>query len=256
MIPATQKPLSDHLKDLRDRSGLSLDAVAEAGGYRGRSSVQRYFDDPSIETIAPAAARKLARALIGRGNPPITIQDLARLVFRDPGGDDVGLEAAARILQVPHSSRIESSSAVPVRSGMLPIMGAAHATSWMERQPLFDEPEDWLAIPFHSYQAQPGQYVLRIIGPSVNKTAPEGHYAICQKYGEANHNAPSGKFVHVERLRGDFVEWTIKKVRWEAGGMTLWPDSDHPDHQEPIDMGEPGVTVRIVGLVTGWYRPA
>lgn len=263
MATGTIRPVATALAALRERSGLSLEQVAKAAGYAGRSSVQRYFEDTTIEVLHPKVASKLAQAFIGKGSPPIQAADLIVLTHADadhiaalmpPEGPGA---IASTILRLPHHGNTTGQSGVlPVRSGMLPVMGAAHASNWMERSPSLDEPEDWIAVPNEHYRVKSGQYVLRIIGPSLNRVAPDGHYAICQKFGEGKHSPPNGKYVHVERSRGDFIEWTIKKVRSDGDETVLCPDSDHPDHQQPIDLGETDDKVRILGIVTGWYRPA
>lgn len=263
MATDTSKSVATALAALRERSGLSLEQVAKAAGYKGRSSVQRYFEDSTIETLHPKVASKLAQAFLGKGSPPIQAADLIVLTHADADHlrSIVFVEGvsgvASTLLRLPHhGSKANQSSALPVRSGMLPVMGSAHASSWMERSPSLDEPEDWIAVPNEHYRNKEGQYILRIIGPSLNRVAPDGHYAICQRYGNGKHTLPNGKYVHVERTRGDFIEWTIKRVRSEGDDVLLCPDSDHADHQQPIDYGEAEDSVRILGIVTGWYRPA
>jgi SOS-response transcriptional repressor LexA len=249
--------LATHLTKLKAHAGVSMSVIAKGAGYAGRSSIQRYFTDHTIDRLDPDVASKFAAVLVGKGTPPIGLEHLARLVTTNFDDAMQNIGAIAHLLKLHGSDLpLQASSVEPVRSGMLPVMGTAQASNWMERTPSLDEPETWLAIPFHSYQPQPGQYALRIVGPSLNLIAPEGHYAICQKYGEAPQKAPNGKYVHVERTRDDFVEWTVKRVKWDADGMILCPHSDHPDHQAPIHLGDPGHNVRIMGLVTGWYAPA
>lgn len=72
--------IGSKLMDLRERSGLSLEQIAIAANYRGRSSVQKFFSaayDP--ENLDPGVARRLARALVGHGFPPITDDDVFTL---------------------------------------------------------------------------------------------------------------------------------------------------------------------------------
>ena len=65
---------------LRARAGLSLDEVARAAGYRGRSSVQRFFSpDYDVDFLPMDVAHKLARAFIGTGEPQIRRQELLAL---------------------------------------------------------------------------------------------------------------------------------------------------------------------------------
>lgn len=66
------------LLKLKDRSGLSLDAIAERAGYAGRSSVQRYFDEAfDAEFLPPKIAVKIAKAFEGTAVGPEPILALA-----------------------------------------------------------------------------------------------------------------------------------------------------------------------------------
>lgn len=57
----------------------------------------------------------------------------------------------------------------------------------------------------------------------------------------------------------DTIEATLKQYRHDANGKPwLWPQSDHPDYQVPLDTDNPpdNVTgIEIVGIVIGDYRP-
>lgn len=66
------------LQELRHRSGLTLRAIAKKAGYKGASSIQRYFnpDEYDRDTIDPETIGKLAKALMGTGEPPITAKEL------------------------------------------------------------------------------------------------------------------------------------------------------------------------------------
>lgn len=72
--------VGDQLSALRDRSGLTLNEVATAASYRGRSSVQKFFapdyDPPFLDM---SVAKRLARAFVGRGRPEITESDIFEL---------------------------------------------------------------------------------------------------------------------------------------------------------------------------------
>lgn len=70
---------------LRERAGLSLEALAEAMGYRGASSIQRYADPAAYKKpfFDAALVGKLTRALKGRGSPPITTNEIWALAGPD-----------------------------------------------------------------------------------------------------------------------------------------------------------------------------
>lgn len=236
---------------------MTLDEIAEIAGYSGRSSIQRYFKDISSATVRPEIASKFAKALLGRGDPPITVVDMAKLIGLDVNlADAAAIKHASMLLNIGGATETHGLAflnAEPV--GGIAVIGAAHASFWMPSAPSIESPEGWLKVP-EWVSPPPGHYALRIVGESINRTAQEGHYAICKEYGDQQHEAPDGKFVHVERQRRGEVEWTIKRVRWTADGMGLWPDSTDKRWQQPIPLGDGDDIVLIRAIVIGWYKPA
>jgi hypothetical protein len=77
---AKDPTIGDKLLRLKTRSGLSLDRIAKAGGYKRRSSVQRYFESNYNPDFLPLdVARKLADALTGKGSPQIERDEILTL---------------------------------------------------------------------------------------------------------------------------------------------------------------------------------
>lgn len=78
------------LRTLIDRSGLKMGPVATAADYAGPSSIQRYLDEAGMEGryIRVDVAERFAKALAGRGVPPITREEVMELagIPRPPGG--------------------------------------------------------------------------------------------------------------------------------------------------------------------------
>lgn len=73
--------VTGHLNDLRNRAGLSIKNLAVAMGYKNASSIQRYLD-PSAYTggyLYRDLVSKIETALIGRGVPPITREEIWEL---------------------------------------------------------------------------------------------------------------------------------------------------------------------------------
>lgn len=65
---------------LKQRSGLSLRAIAAAAGYKGASSIQRYFSaDYDSEYLPPDVAERLAKAFVGKGRPAIMADEVTDL---------------------------------------------------------------------------------------------------------------------------------------------------------------------------------
>lgn len=70
--------VGEKLMALRERSKMSMDAVARAMKLSGRSSVQRLFVD-HLEELSPYDAIRLADAMEGKGDPPITREEILNL---------------------------------------------------------------------------------------------------------------------------------------------------------------------------------
>lgn len=64
---------------LRDRSGLSVRAFAQAAGYSHGSGVQRYLDASFDRRLPVEVAEKFCAALVGRGDPSITRDEVLAL---------------------------------------------------------------------------------------------------------------------------------------------------------------------------------
>lgn len=76
-----EKPsIGARLLALKDQSQLSLANIAKAGGFRGPSSIQRYFTaDYDPEYLPSKVAKKLSEALVGFGSPAIRHSDIDAL---------------------------------------------------------------------------------------------------------------------------------------------------------------------------------
>lgn len=68
---------------LRERAGVSLKEIADMGDYRGASSVQAYFNQDYTRPLSTSTAFRLSRALVGRGQPPISADDVRELTEPD-----------------------------------------------------------------------------------------------------------------------------------------------------------------------------
>jgi hypothetical protein len=74
------------LNELWKRSGYrSVTEIAKAGGWKGRSSIQRYFsaEEFKSEWLSLPVARQFVKAFKDRGKPPITEEEV--LALAGPG---------------------------------------------------------------------------------------------------------------------------------------------------------------------------
>lgn len=99
---------------------------------------------------------------------------------------------------------------------------------------------------------------LEVRGNSMNQEFKPGAVVVWVPVLEAR--APlDGDFVIVYSHCNDgMIEATVKQYREIEGKPWLWPKSDDPAHQAPIDPCNPAdnvVEVIVVGLVVGDYKP-
>jgi SOS-response transcriptional repressor LexA len=253
MTKSGEKPFGDRLRELRDRSGHTMKSMALALGYRGASSYQRFeAPDAKVENQPLSWVRKVARALHGHGEPPITVTDLAFLLEEPPDLDSaMGLASTYSALGLPVPEHIQARiGAIPAALQATPVVGSVQASFWMTRAPAMDVPIDH--IPVQVLNHDPDQlYALKVIGPSMNRYAPDGSHVVCLRYGGGPQRMQQGKIVHVQRERYGEFEWTLKQVRWHDGKAYLWPDSDDPAYQDPIalDGRNPDVNITLLGIV-------
>lgn len=77
---ASRETIGQKLIEMRSRSGMSLESVAQAGGWKGRSSVQRFFSaDYDPEWLPWEVAQGLLRAFDGKLPAPDYVKDLFAL---------------------------------------------------------------------------------------------------------------------------------------------------------------------------------
>lgn len=152
-------------------------------------------------------------------------------------------------MDFPSSGRVSSPLTLTVR-------GIVAAGVW--REVVATEEGNGLGevpvAPLSEY-ANRKQYALLVEGHSVNRRLKPGDYAICVEYEDMPGGYKDGDFLHVERHRAGLVEATIKRVRLTHDGVELWPDSDHPNHQEPIELGHTDEDTQVIvkGVVIGSF---
>ena len=90
------------IDNLRARAGLSMDDLAKAMGYAGQSSIQRYLSTQYELAYRPEIVERFRNALLGRGTPPITEEDLEALWVQ------AGADRIARTIENPRRTAMRS----------------------------------------------------------------------------------------------------------------------------------------------------
>lgn len=98
---------------------------------------------------------------------------------------------------------------------------------------------------------------LEVRGPSMNLEYREGSVVIWVDILDARPARHNDHVVVYAYRDDDAIEATVKELRVVDGKEWLWPRSNDPRHQSPIDPRNPGagvVRVEVRGVVIGDYR--
>ncbi len=245
--PERSEPVTETLRGLRERAGLSMAEMAKLLGYKGASSYQRYEDPETYnEGYLPARfVRRLIQVLPGRGSPPITANEITILL-----GDSIHLlEPPRNPLAPPESERI-------------PLIGEVQAGVWREASENQEDPSVFPHIAINPIRGVPSglQFAVTIRGESMNRVANDGDIAICASTKDGHIYAMANDVVLVQRFRDDesIYELTLKRYATEFDGTRiLIPESTDPRYQDPIELDEPGsvdVTVQVAAVVLAIVR--
>ena len=236
MSDTKQSEVSRQLVTLKDRSGLSIRAIARAMGYQNASSIQRYFSQDYSKPALPSDfVAKLIPVLVGKGEPQIVRDEVLAL-------------APVSITDLD-AANAPSRAAIP-----LEIKGQVAAGLWMESG-LFETDATKKAT-FSGDLRFPVecQYLLEINGESLNRIAQNGDFVLCLDYLGAGIEIRSGDLVVVERSRdgGHTIERTAKRIFRRNDQIELRPESNDPRFQEPVvfsEHDEESTEVRIIAKV-------
>lgn len=162
----------------------------------------------------------------------------------------------ARIARVP-AWKLSGDDPDPPSPTVVHVVGFVEAGVWQDAVE-WDQ-SDWRAIDVPIATRFRGKAkALEVRGRSMEALYPEGSIVIW--IGMMDFRPPRhGDKVIVYREHTDGrIEATVKEYREEAGQVWLWPRSFDPAHQAPVQMKQPGESirdVRICGIVVGSYRP-
>lgn len=137
------------------------------------------------------------------------------------------------------------------------VRGKVQAGTWSEaleweqnrRYPV------WVPIPGH-WKPLP-KYGLEVHGPSMNRRYPEGTILVCVGILDADIEPKEGQRYIVQRESAGEFEMTVKELKIDKDGRPwLWPDSDDPEHQNPLAAnGDDGDTIQILAIVITSVQP-
>lgn len=188
--------------------------------------------------VSPTKTRQAVAGWAKNTEPePETVRQLAVILNKDEGW------------LAPHLLR----QTVTVEG--LPVRGQVAAGVWHEISE--NQDPDVRRAPVAPDPRYPvgHQYVLEVVGNSVNKFAKDGSLITCVDCSVTDPRP--NDLVVVERSRGGLIETTVKRLKTVNGSRELWPESDDPAHQEKLALAHPKgeATVSIKAIVIWASNP-
>lgn len=161
-----------------------------------------------------------------------------------PRGDTVAKLAAAVGLteaQLRGLDQISSLSPLDVNAAKLSsvkVTGYVKAGIWQDVRE--GGPSDMEEVPSIGGYPASMQLAYIVDGESLNRIARNGDVLVCLDLISSGISIRDNDLVVVELKRhdGEFVDRSAKRVRRTRSGFELWPESDHPDFQEPLVLSE------------------
>lgn len=226
--------VTENVRRLRERAGLSMAEAAKRSGMKGASSYQRYEDDTKFTRnyLPTDIAEKLARAFVGRGSPPILHAEVMELT---------GVTVLASPNGVGNTRQVE-------------VVAVVEAGAWREAVELPQEEREYYPLPPLPGYERMTVFGLRVRGNSMNLVFPDGCIVYFVRVEELP--AAEGNYVVVAAQKGGLYETTLKELkRDDRGRVALFPRSTDPRHQAPIYPDKVGAdAVQIIGVAVGKFE--
>lgn len=134
------------------------------------------------------------------------------------------------------------------------VVGRVQAGLWLETYISDDEERETIPVARDPRFPEAEQYAVKVVGDSMDEETPDGSYAICVNFAESGLTQKPGMIVHVERIRPDQSEATLKAIDFEDGRFILRPKSRNPVYKPIYPDEMKGEQVLIRGVVLSFFK--
>jgi transcriptional regulator with XRE-family HTH domain len=176
------------------------------------------------------------------------------------------LFALARVLQCAPGYLLGESEDVgsppskrPVHTRLLEVRYRVEAGPWREVEDM-TESYGQHEVPVSLRYASFPQWLEEVVGDCLDKLILPGRLVHVVDAIELGYSPADGDIVVVERRRAGLRERTLKQVEITGRRIMLWPRSNNPKWQEPLDVSlvlreaSDDIEVEIVGLVVADFK--
>lgn len=162
----------------------------------------------------------------------------------------------ARVIGVP-SWELSGEKPEPSLPEQIWVMG--HVQAGLFREAIEWDRGDWYPVDVPvPPRFRSKSRALEVRGTSMNREYREGAVVVWVPMLDARPPKDGDHVIVYSYHKDGGVEATVKLFREQSGRRWLWPQSDDPEYQTPVDLDNPGEhvdRVEVVGLVVGDYRP-
>lgn len=222
-------------------------------------TMENTADSPLAQRITKRMERlHLNNSQLGRlsGTSETFVRDILRGKSKNPGPEKLAkvAEALGTTLEWLVKGEDGPIDRPPVEG--LEVLGDIQAGNWMDISLIDDGHREREVIPVARDPRFPkaAQYLLRVVGDSMNLKYPEYSYVHCVEAIASGVKKRVGQVVHVERHQGPLVEITLKEITEMNGRIVLSPRSSNPKHQPLVLDGDSSTEIIIKGFVIGRYE--
>lgn len=134
------------------------------------------------------------------------------------------------------------------------VVGKVQAGLWLETYMTDEGERETIPVARDPRFPEATQYAVKVVGDSMDEETPDGSYAICVNFAESGLEQKPGMIVHVERIRPDQSEATLKAIDIEDGRLVLKPRSRNPVYKPILPDQMKGENVVIRGVVLSFFN--
>lgn len=179
--------------------------------------------------------------------------------FINDHSDGLDLKTYAKLARAAEVHVWQLTGEQPEPATPTTVWVAGHVEAGDFREAVEWDRAEWYAVdvPVPS-RFQGKAKALEVRGPSMNNAYPAGTVVIWVDMLDFREARDRDRVIVYSYGRDDQIEATVKELRTADGQQWLWPDSSHPEHQQPINPRMPPERIKRVevqGIVIGSYRP-
>ncbi len=203
--------IADRMRKLRERTDMSIDQMAKAMGYASASSIQRYFDAGKLKTgyLKRDFVAKVEKALLGKGNPPITRPEIWELA-----GPEFNFGALEQSNAVVISQNVTSGNKIPVYGSAVGGIDGEFSMNGLAlyeviAPAVLDNVSGAYAVQISGESMEPRYFDGEVVFVNPHRRVVKGDFVIVQIHAEVEDDPP---LAYVKRfVRHNAVELVLSQ---------------------------------------------